>query len=167
MTDDGTEDADSERCGEIKNDGEPCEYSPKYEDGKCGIHSEHNERTPEGRPSKVAEHEDDLLTGARQGMTLAGCARLAGVAEKTLHDYLNRNEGFRKSLKRARAQGELQHIQSVNDAGSRFILERSFGYIKTEKREVDGEHSHEYDATEQYIDLVGAASAIEETDTDE
>jgi len=29
----------------------------------------------------------------------------------------------------------------VNDSGSRFILERSFGYVKTEKREL--EHSGE------------------------
>jgi hypothetical protein len=71
-------------------------------------------------------------------MTLEGCARLAGVDESTLHNWMNDNEEFFKSLKRARAHGELSHLQSVNDRGSRFVLERSFGYVKKEKREVTG-----------------------------
>jgi transposase-like protein len=131
-----------EQCNATKNDGEPCEYTAKYDDGKCGIHSDHNENTPAGgRPSTLAEHEQDILAGARQGMTLEGCARLAGVDESTLHRWKAQHDEFRKSLKRARAHGELQHLQSVNDAGSRFVLERSFGYVKTEKRE--HEHSGE------------------------
>lgn len=148
---------DTEQCGEIKNDGEPCEYDAKYEDGKCGIHSDHNERqAPGGRPSLLEEYEDDILVGARQGMTLEGCARLAGVAEKTLHSWINNNEEFRKSLKRARAQGELQHLQSVNDRGSQFILERSFGYVKTEKKELehsgDGGGALEVSLTREVVD---------------
>jgi hypothetical protein len=127
-----------EICGHPKNDGEPCEYTPKYEDGKCGIHSEHNDRKV-GRPSEIEEHKNDVLTGARQGMTIAGCARLAGVAEKTLHDYLNKHPEFSKSFYRARAQGELSHIQSVNDRGSQFLLERSYGYTKTQEVEHSGE----------------------------
>ena len=128
----------SEQCNEIKNDGDRCEYPAKYDDGKCGIHTDETKRGP-GRPSEIAKHEDDILTGARQGMTLEGCARLAGVDESTLYRYLDRNDEFRKSLKRARAHGELSHLQSVNDRGSQFILERSFGYVKTEKREIKGD----------------------------
>jgi transposase-like protein len=94
-----------------------------------------------GRPSELADHREDIMTGAQQGMTLEGCARLAGVDESTLHRWINKYDDFRKSLKRARAHGELQHLQSVNDSGSRFILERSFGYVKTEKREVEAEVS--------------------------
>lgn len=127
-------------CTATKNDGEPCDYTAKYEDGKCGIHSEHNDRgDPGGRPSLLDKYRDDVLAGARQGMTKAGCARLAGVTEQTLHNWLNKNDEFFESFKRARAQGELQHLQSVNDRGSQFILERSFGYVKTEKREIMGE----------------------------
>ena len=126
----------NETCDAVKNDGDPCEYAAKYDDGKCGIHTDENPRQdPGGRPSLLEEYEDDIMVGARQGMTLEGCARLAGVAEKTLHSWINNNEEFRKSLKRARAQGELKRLQTVNESGSRFILERSFGYTKTEKRE--------------------------------
>ena len=127
----------SDECGHIKNDGEPCEYAPKYDDGKCGIHTDEKDNI--GRPSEVAEHEDDILVGARQGMNMQGLARLAGVDESNLYRYLNKHPEFRKSLKRARAQGELKHIQSVNDRGSQFLLERSFGYTKSQEVEHSGE----------------------------
>jgi len=137
----------TDQCGHPTADGEPCQH-PTTGDGdedRCWIDAHNNaavETGQPGRPSKLGEYEDDILTGARQGMTLEGCARLAGIDESTLHRWIDKYDEFRKSLKRARAQGELQHLQSVNDAGSRFILERSFGYVKTEKREVDASHEH-------------------------
>ena len=130
----------TETCNATKNDGDPCEYAAKYDDGKCGIHTDEKDNI--GRPSEVEEHTDDILVGARQGMTMEGLARLAGVDESNLYRYLDKNPEFRKSLKRARAQGELKHLQSVNDRGSQFLLERSFGYVKTEKREIEADNTH-------------------------
>lgn len=126
-------------CGAECADGSPCEHPA----GSCPVpsHSDPDADNPQGRPSLLDDYENDILTGARQGMTLEGCARLAGIDESTLHRWINKYDEFRKSLKRARAHGELQHLQSVNDSGSQFILERSFGYVKTEKREVEAEHS--------------------------
>jgi len=130
----------TENCAYEKDDGTPCELPASRDDGRCHHHTDiEGERANGGRPSLLREYEDDIMVGARQGMTLEGCARLAGVDESTLHRWIDKHEDFRKSLKRARAQGELKRLQSVNDAGSRFILERSFGYVKTEKREVTGE----------------------------
>lgn len=131
-----------ELCEYEKADGESCRLPASRDDGRCHHHTEiEGQRANGGRPSTLQDHLDDIMAGARQGMTLAGCARLAGVAEKTLYEWKNEYDDFRKSLNRARAHGELKHLQSINDAGSRFILERSFGYTKTEKREV--EHSGE------------------------
>ena len=134
----------NDACGYETAEGTPCQH-PTTDDGdadRCWI-DDHNEADTEsgdpGRPSLLEEYEDDIMVGARQGMTLEGCARLAGIDESTLHRWIDKYDEFRKSLKRARAQGELKRLQSVNDAGSRFILERSFGYVKTEKREVTGE----------------------------
>ncbi len=138
-----------ETCTAVKNDGEPCTYTASYDDGKCGIHTDEKDNI--GRPSEVEKHTDDILVGARQGMTMEGLARLAGVAEKNLYAYLNKNPEFRKSLKRARAQGELKHLQSVNDRGSQFLLERSFGYVKTEKREIMGEDGGAIDVTSDVV----------------
>jgi len=136
-------------CGHPTADETPCQH-PATDGDSCWLNEHGGDADPSGRPSLLDEHEDDILTGARQGMTLEGCARLAGVAEKTLHSWINKNDEFRKSLKRARAHGELQHLQSVNDSGSQFILERSFGYVKTEKREL--EHSGTGDDGEIMID---------------
>jgi len=125
-------------CGHPTAQGTPCQH-PATDGTPCWLHEHGGDANPSGRPSLLNDHEDDVLAGARQGMTLEGCARLAGVAEKTLYAWIKKNDEFRKALKRARAHGELQHLQSVNDSGSQFILERSFGYVKTEKREL--EHS--------------------------
>ena len=132
---------ENELCGHTTADGTPCQH-PATDGDSCWIPAHGGNAENHGRPSLLDEYEDDILTGARQGMTLEGCARLAGVAEKTLYEWINSYDDFRKSLKRARAHGELTHLQSVNDSGSRFILERSFGYYKKEKRELstpDGE----------------------------
>jgi hypothetical protein len=127
-------------CGYEKDNGEPCELPASRDDGRCHHHTEiEGQRANGGRPSKLDEYRDDILTGARQGMTLQGCARLAGVPEQTLHRWINKYDDFRESLNRARAQGELKHLQSVNDAGSRFILERSFDYTKEQRIEHTGE----------------------------
>lgn len=127
-------------CGYERPNGDPCK-NPATEGDHCWIESHGGDVSGHGRPSTLEDHWDDIMAGAREGMTLEGCARLAGVDESTLHRWKNNHEEFHKSLKRARAHGELQHLQSVNDAGSRFILERSFDYVKTERRE--HEHSGE------------------------
>ena len=137
---------DTDICGAETASGGPCQH-PATEDGdpnRCWIDAHNDTALPTqsgdpGRPSKLDDHEEDIFAGARQGMTLEGCARLAGVPEQTLHRWINKHDDFHESLKRARAHGELQHLQSVNDAGSRFILERSFGYTKTETHEHTGE----------------------------
>ena len=132
---------DTDQCGHPTAEGTPCKH-PATDGDSCWLAEHGGDSKPSGRPSILQEYEGDILTGARQGMTLAGCARLAGIDESTLYDWIKTYPEFSKSLKRARAHGELKHLQSVNDSGSRFILERSFGYYKKEKRELstpDGE----------------------------
>lgn len=131
------DDEGSDVCGYETPTG-PCQ-NPASEGDTCWINSHGGTTENPGRPSTLEDHQDEILAGARQGMTLQGCARIAGVDESTLHRWIDKHEQFCKSLKRARAQGELNHLQSVNDAGSRFVLERSFGYVKKEKREISGD----------------------------
>lgn len=124
---------DTETCGAIKNDGEPCEYRAKYGDGRCGIHSEETGDT-QGRPSQLEKYKDDILDAAEQGLTYEGIARVAGVGVSTLHDWRDRYESFSESLKRARSKGERELIDDVD---AEFVLERSYGYTKTEQHDVD------------------------------
>ncbi|MCD2204421.1 helix-hairpin-helix domain-containing protein [Halobacterium sp. KA-6] len=87
-----------------------------------------------GRPSKLEKYKDDILEAAREGLTYEGIARVAGVGVSTLHAWRDEHDQFSESLERARAEAERELIQDVD---AEFVLERSYDYVKTEKREVD------------------------------
>lgn len=130
-------------CGAETGDGEPCQ-NPASEGEHCWIDA-HGGDVSTGRPSKLDDHEDDVLDAARQGMTLEGCARVAGIDESTLHRWKNDHAEFRKSLRRARAKGERKIVvggltdEDVDTSMARFLLERSFGYTKTQEIEHTGD----------------------------
>jgi len=132
---------DDTRCGAECTDGTPCENDAD----SCPWHGT-DDPPDTGRPSLLDDYRDDIIEGAEMGMTLQGCARLAGVDESTLHRWINRYDEFRKSLRRARANGEQRHLQTVDDRGSQFILERSFGYTKSQEIEHSGEVDVEVEA---------------------
>lgn len=87
-----------------------------------------------GRPSKLKKCEDDLFAAAREGLTYEGIARVAGVGVSTLHEWRDKYEDFSESLERARAKAERELI---GDVDAEFVLERSYGYTKTEKKELE------------------------------
>ena len=87
-----------------------------------------------GRPSELKQYEDDILEAAREGLTYEGIARVAGVGVSTLHQWRDDHKDFSESLERARSEAERELIEDVD---AEFVLERSYGYVKTEKREVD------------------------------
>jgi transposase-like protein len=103
-----------------------------------------------GRPSLLDEYEDDILDAARMGLTYEGIARVAGIGVRTLHDWRDEHDEFSQSLERARAKAERDLIQ---DADSEFVLERSYGYVKTEKREVemDADVNASHDVTADFV----------------
>jgi hypothetical protein len=124
----------TKKCGAETSKGEPCQNPAD----SCPWHGVDNPPDT-GRPTKLVDRRDDILVAARQGMTKEGCARMAGVHKSTLYDWLDQYQDFSDAFKRARAQGELQHLRDANDSGSRFILERSFGYTKSQEIEHSGE----------------------------
>jgi len=145
-------------CGyEDTTTGEPCQL-PAGENGRCHIPS-HNpgsgNTNPQGRPSKFATHHEDILDAAREGLTIEGCARSAGVDKQTLYNWLDDDEKtvdlgdetvrFFDAFKRARARGERRLLRQaledpdVDSRTARFILERSFGYTKSQEIEHNGD----------------------------
>ncbi|MDT3434699.1 hypothetical protein [Haloarcula sp. 1CSR25-25] len=134
-----------EQCGHIKNNGDPCEYTPKYPDGKCGIHSAENDQTSAGgRPSKFERVKNDLLEAAGSFLNIKQVANTGGVSRSTLYKYLDDHEEFSDSFKRKRATAADELVQRALDPDdeidiqfARFLLERSFKFIKTERQEVD------------------------------
>ena len=142
MTDDPT------RCGSTDTDsGEPCQrpagWGTESEIGPCRDHP------AVGRPSKFnEERRDAILEAARRGTTVEGCARAAGIHHSTLYDWLDEFSDFSEAFNRARAEGEQRLVEEVAIEDPKFILERSFDYVKTERREVDMDASHSFDASE-------------------
>jgi len=122
-------------CGEPRSDGDPCQWDVDAK-GPCPFHND-GDSPDNGRPSKLEDTKDDILDAAREGLTLEGCARVAGIGVSTLREWRKEYEDFSAALRRARAEAERELIQDVDPE---FVLERSYGYMKTEKREITGEN---------------------------
>jgi len=157
---------EQEQCGAIKGNGEPCDYEPKYADGKCGHHSSETEK---GRPTKFNDDRAHLaIEAALDGKSEAGCERAAGIGQGTLagegawldqgHMYETESgllANFSQAFAQARAEGEDGWIdegrgKDGNSPFAKFMLASSYDYKKTEQREhnVDMDADHTFDAAE-------------------
>jgi hypothetical protein len=123
-------------CGApTAGDGEPCQ-NPATDGDSCWLAEHGGDAADSGRPSKLEEYEDDILEAARQGLTYEGIARVAGIGVRTLHEWREEFEQFSQSLERARGIAERELIQDVD---AEFVLERSYGYVRTERREIEAD----------------------------
>jgi len=113
---------DTELCGEIKNDGEACEYTAKYADGKCGHHTEVDGPEDAGRPTKLTkERQEKIANIIEQGGSISEACRRAGIHRETFGNWMNRgsdqDEGvfaeFFDRLTRARGEGEGTYRQAL------------------------------------------------------
>lgn len=143
-------------CGAECADGTPCEHPA----GSCPV-SSHGDTTSDsdatdagGRPSKFTEdRRDQIKQAARNGTTVEGCARAAGIGPSTLYEWLDEYPEFSEAFERARARGEQRLVEEVADDDPKFILERSYDYVKTEKREVemDADVDAQHDVTADFV----------------
>jgi transposase-like protein len=128
---------DDEICGAECADGTPCEHPA----GSCPVSSHTGDSSGAGgRPSKFDEdRKADILQAARNGTTVEGCARAAGIHHSTLYEWLDEYPEFSEAFERARAKGEQRLVEDVVDEDPKFILERSYDYVKTERREIEAD----------------------------
>lgn len=142
-------------CGAETTDGGKCQRPMGWgTDSSIGPCTDHREQH-HGRPSKFTdERARDACDAARFGTSKAGCARAAAIGEATLQRWLEKNPtftnadgervDFRSAFTRARHEGERQTIEEArypdeHDADAqtnRFLLATSYGYEKTERRDV-------------------------------
>jgi hypothetical protein len=136
-------------CGAETADGEPCQ-NPATDGDSCWLAEHGGNADDSGRPSKLEEYEDDILEAAEEGLTFEGIARVAGIGVSTLHEWRDEYPQFSESLNRARARAERDLIQEVDPE---FVLERSYDYVKTERREVDLEADVDasHDVTAEFV----------------
>jgi transposase-like protein len=135
---------DEDICGVTCGDGSPCQ-NRAGDNGFCWIPShnpEGDDENPDGRPELLDEYREDVIDAARRGKSIAGCGREAGVDESTIRGWIERHEEFSRAFRRSRAEGEDEWIdEGRGDDGdpsfAKFMLSSSYGYQKSEKREVD------------------------------
>lgn len=138
---------DDEICGYETVNGGGCQ-NRAGDNGRCWI-PQHNpdsddENDGRGRPELLDEYRDEVLKAARQGKSISGCGREAGVDESTIRGWLERHADFSRAFKRARAEGEDEWIREGrgpdgDSSFAKFMLNTSYDYKETEKREVTGE----------------------------
>jgi len=129
-------------CGSTDTEsGDPCQ-TPAH---LCQWHNSDTEGPDNGRPSKFGDTRDDLLNAADSCKNIKQVANAGGVGESTLYEYLNSHPDFSESFKRARARAADRLIErgldpedEVDMSFVRFLLERSFQFVKTERKEISG-----------------------------
>lgn len=144
-------------CGEPTGDGTPCERPAGWGTGRsigpCKTHEADNRKL-----RKLDEDAEQTLIGAaQQGAKHEHCAMLAGVGARTLREWRqwaqediadgieNDLTDFYRRYQRARAAGALKNLKQSDPE---FILERSYGYTKTETHEVGLDTDHDIDVEE-------------------
>lgn len=139
---------ETERCG-YDLDGQPCQLPASRDDGRCHHHTGiEEERARGGRPSQLEDVYDDVMDAAERGLTYEGIARVAGIGLSTLNDWRDKHDEFAQELEQKRAVGEMRLVDRVVEEKPEFILERSYDYIKTEKREIDADVDQNIDTAE-------------------
>lgn len=143
-------DDDTDNCGWPTNDGDAC-LNPAGEDGRCWIptHGDPNAENPAGRPKALTDDKKEVLFNAvRLGLHVRHQAAVAGVHPDTLRraaccletlrdPRITAEEPCEFCERYAQAHGE-GAMNVLEDTKPEFRASASFGYTKTEAREVSG-----------------------------
>lgn len=128
----------SDQCGSTDTtSGEPCQFSP----GESCPHHDESENLPD---KFTTQRTKRLIEAARMGALKKDIANYGGITHKTLNNWLRegeeRGEGelfeFYQDFTRARGEGAMNKLK---EAGAEFVLERSYGYTKSQEIEHSGE----------------------------
>lgn len=63
-------------------------------------------------------------------MTMEGVARAGGINKDTLYEWVDKNPEFSDELMAARSAAEYRLIQATEEEDPKWILERSYQYVK-------------------------------------
>jgi len=149
----GVRDADSEALTAISGIGDEL---------ASAIQNEEPNLKGAGETHKLDEYRDDLIEAAHIPQTKEGIARDAGITYRGLQNYLSESPEFAAAFRRARGRAEDALIMAsmgdrgplntliedsdanleIDDKMVQWLLSRSFGYVETERKEVDANHKH-------------------------
>ncbi|PHQ43930.1 hypothetical protein Z052_01970 [Halorubrum sp. C191] len=120
-----------------------------------------DEEDTSGRPDKLEQYRDSILDAAERGLTYEGIARVAGIGKSTLYEWFERYPEFSDEVKRARARAERELIR---DCSPEFVLQTSYGYTKTEEKQVSMDADVSVDAEENVTADFVTYDSEDETD---
>jgi len=110
---------------------------------------EQSESGYKGAPAKFDDVKDELLEAARDELNLRQVANAGGIAKSTLHRWIDEHEEWAMEFRQARSTAADRLVKRALDPDdeidrrfAQFLLERSFRFIKTEKREIDADNTH-------------------------
>lgn len=110
---------------------------------------EQSNRGYRGAPTKLDSVRDDILEAAKKPLNAKQIANRGGVARSTLFRWLDENEEFAFDYRTARSEAAEKLIEKGMDPSDevdmrfvQFLLERSYEFYKTEKREIESENTH-------------------------
>jgi transposase-like protein len=84
----------TEECGAPTTNGGTCSFNAKYEDGKCGHHTDvDGVGDNEGRPTKLSyERQEKIATAIENGKSISIAARQNDVSPKTVTNWAEKGE---------------------------------------------------------------------------
>jgi len=99
-----------------------------------------------GKPERFEEVREDLLEGAGFDVPEETIANYAGISRSSLHVYKDKYPEFEREFRQRRAKTAVSLSEDVKDPANKevqrslqFLLERSHGFMKTERQEVEME----------------------------
>ena len=104
-----------------------------------------DEGSSRGRDAKLDDVLDEILDLAELPMSDRGVIRLSPICWSTHRNWKNERPEYVDAWEHHRGKAERKLAEEVARNDPRFLLERAFDYVKTEKREIDqttdGEHT--------------------------
>ena len=99
-----------------------------------------------GPEPTVDEHIDEICELAELPVSDRGVIRLSDIGWRTHQDWTSKEgepyDRYQARWEKARGQAERKLAEEVALNDPRFLLERAFGYVKTEKREIESDNTH-------------------------
>lgn len=115
---------DDEICGSTDtSDGEPCQNSPSRDDGRCHLHTDHDDQRVEvGRDTKLTKaRQESIASMLEQGQSVQAACRCNDISVQTFYRWLDRadqqDEGiyvdFGERVAHARGVGEATLVDDL------------------------------------------------------
>lgn len=119
-----------------------------------------------GRPTKLtSEREGAILDALREGNSRTVAARLAGVGEATLRDWMARYPRIRAAIEKAEAEAEVAHVANIAQAAKDGTWQASAWWLERRQHAAWGKRV-QVDITQTIVEMVRDAGLGEDIEAE-